>query len=46
MKSVINRNYDVTQVVYVSALAAIKWKLIFKNFRVYVTLGEHLKREF
>ena len=45
MISVVNRKYALTQIVYISALAAIKLKLIFKNIRVYVTLEEHLKRE-
>ena len=45
MKSVIDRSYTGTQILHTSALAALKYKLIFKNIPVYMTLEKHLRRE-
>jgi hypothetical protein len=44
MKLVIDRKYTGTEVVYASAIAALNWKLGFKNIHVYMTLEKYLKR--
>jgi hypothetical protein len=46
MKSVIDRSYTGTEIVCASAIAALNWKLVFKNVHVYMTLEKHLNREF
>jgi hypothetical protein len=46
MKSVIDRSYTGTEIVYASAIAALNWKLVFKNIVVYMTLEKHLNRKF
>jgi len=46
MKSVIDRSYTGTKILYTSAIAALNMKLVFKNIRVYMILEKHMKREF
>jgi len=47
MKSVTDRSYTGTQIVYTSAIAALNWKLVFfLNICVYMTLEKHLQRQF
>jgi len=46
MKSVIDRSYTGTQILYTSAIATFNEKLVFKKYSCIHDIGETLQREF